>query len=142
MAAYPRLKSKHIHRIKAEKALGRPLKKGEEVHQYDGNINNYGNTNLVICSSSFHRVLHRRRRAMDTCGNPNYRYCAICGNWDDPENLYIKPNDWEARHPECHSKQERERQQEKKRGYSVNFDVLVLEQGHSGGGWNPSGFPT
>lgn len=52
-----------LYQIAAEKALGRPLKKGEVVHHIDGNPRNNNNTNLLICTQSYHCLLHARQDA-------------------------------------------------------------------------------
>lgn len=46
------------HTLKAEKVLGRRLRKGEHVHHIDGNKLNNNNSNLLICSNSYHQSLH------------------------------------------------------------------------------------
>lgn len=49
-----------LHRIVAEKALGRRLKIDEEVHHIDGNKMNASPRNLLICSKKYHKELHQR----------------------------------------------------------------------------------
>lgn len=76
----------HIH--VAERALGRPLPPGAVVHHVDEDKANNAPTNLVICpDQAYHHLLHQRMRAMDACGNPNWRRCELCGQWDDPANM-------------------------------------------------------
>ena len=76
------------HIAVAEKALGKPLPIGSVVHHVDENPQNNEPTNLVVCpSEAYHKLLHRRARAYDACGNANWQLCQYCGKWDDPKNM-------------------------------------------------------
>ena len=50
----------HLHRIIAAHALGRKLKRTEVVHHLNGDKTDNRNSNLLICSGSYHRELHAR----------------------------------------------------------------------------------
>ena len=67
-----------LHRLRAEKALGKPLPKGAEVHHVDGSKN--PDAPLVICQdSAYHNFLHLRMRVVKAGGNPNtQRICSRC----------------------------------------------------------------
>lgn len=49
-----------LHRYRAERALGRKLRAGEEVHHIDGNHLNNVRTNLLICTTEYHKMLHKK----------------------------------------------------------------------------------
>ena len=91
-----------VHIRIAEKALGKPLPKGVQVHHADENTMNNANSNLVICpDKNYHHLLHKRLRAMKATGNPNLRKCVICKQWDDPKNLYFPPSVYSGKHKKC-----------------------------------------
>lgn len=56
-------KAKHV--LLAEKALGRPLPAGVEVHHVDGDGFHNAPSNLVVCPDhAYHLLLHRRARML------------------------------------------------------------------------------
>jgi hypothetical protein len=76
------------HILVAERALGKPLPKGAQVHHVNERRNDNRNKNLVICQdTAYHRLLHLRMRALRGCGKPNFRRCGLCRKFDDPAQL-------------------------------------------------------
>lgn len=99
---------RYIHVSLAEKALGRKLPEGAEVHHVNENKVDNRPENLVICPSrSYHGLLHQRTRALEMCGNANWRRCSYCQQYDDPLVMYIHPNGKQAHHRECRNKYQR-----------------------------------
>lgn len=59
--AYKKYLSRHVHRIEAEKKIGRKLKPGEVVHHKDNNKLNNAHDNLeVLSSQAEHARLHAK----------------------------------------------------------------------------------
>jgi hypothetical protein len=67
-----------VHRLRAERALGKPLPPGAVVHHADGSIS--PDAPLVICQDeAYHRLLHIRTRVVRAGGDPNAdRICSHC----------------------------------------------------------------
>ena len=103
------------HQILAEKALGRQLPKGAQVHHVDENKHNNSPGNLVLCpSDAYHKLLHARQRAMDACGNPNYRKCQFCKEWCDPETMQYNAASKSHHHFACRQAYNKKHWAEKK----------------------------
>lgn len=88
---YLRISGRLEHITIAEHALGKPLPPDAVVHHADGNKLNNEPSNLVICpDNDYHQLLHLRMRALDACGNANWRKCAYCKTYDDPSDMYVR----------------------------------------------------
>ncbi len=88
---------KLAHVAIAEKAIGKPLPSGAEVHHVDQDPTNNSPSNLVICpDAAYHKLLHQRQRAFDACGHYGWRKCQFCQQYDDPANM------WTSRKKACH----------------------------------------
>ncbi len=73
-----RLTQVAVHRLRAEKVLGKRLPPGAIVHHADGTKDINGP--LVICQDrAYHNLLHKRMRVRAAGGDPNTdRICSIC----------------------------------------------------------------
>ena len=99
------------HVVLAERALGKFLPIGAEVHHVNGKRRDNSRGNLVICESvKYHRLLHRRTAALRASGHADWRKCRFCKEHDDPKNLYVNKNN--VSHRECFNQYERDRRPE------------------------------
>ena len=79
---------KFVHVKVAENALGKPLPEGADVHHVNESRSDNRPGNLVICQdSAYHKLLHRRKRAISAGYPAHYLKCPFCKNYDAPENL-------------------------------------------------------
>lgn len=97
--SHPRAHNNHYvfeHILLAEKALGKPLPKGVQVHHHTPE-------QLVICQDpGYHKLLHYRQRALAACGHANWKKCAYCRQYDAPENLFVaRQKSQPSYHYEC-----------------------------------------
>lgn len=89
------------HILVVEEVLGKPMPRGTVVHHINGVANDNQHSNLVLCQDeAYHRLIHKRMRALDACGHPNWLRCWICKLHDDPKYLEIKPHS-KYYHREC-----------------------------------------
>lgn len=54
--------NKLVHRWKAEKKIGRPLRDHEVVHHRNERKTDYSEGNLAVMSRSFHSKMHKKKR--------------------------------------------------------------------------------
>lgn len=75
------------HILRAEKALGKPLPPGVEIHHLNGSRDSGP---LVICQDrAYHKLLHLREKTLRACGHATWAKCWICQKWDSPDNIVV-----------------------------------------------------
>lgn len=114
-------KRKLLHVRIAESVLRKSLPIGAQVHHVNSNPSDNRHSNLVICPNrAYHMLLHVRTKALEACGNPDWRPCVRCKKHDDTSALksYInKSGAFVFYHRECENA---ERRMQKARGKALN----------------------
>lgn len=107
------------HILVAEKTLGKYLPAGVVVHHINGKRDDNTPSNLLICESeNYHKLIHRRKRALEACGHTDWFRCNICHGYGNPENMTINPKkDSIAVHKECNRVQQAKYRELKKINY-------------------------
>jgi hypothetical protein len=79
------------HVLVAERALGKPLRVGVNVHHVNEVVSDNRSANLVVCENwLYHRLLHQRMRAMRTCGDPSALKCEHCSGYQNQDKMSRK----------------------------------------------------
>lgn len=101
------------HVLIVERAIGRKLKGGEEVHHFNEVRSDNRHENLVVCPDHrYHELLHMRSKALAACGNASHRLCKFCGEYDDPEKMFV--NNRSCYHRACGNAYKRAYRQSRK----------------------------
>jgi hypothetical protein len=100
------------HILIVEVVMGKALPVKAEIHHIDGIGSRNEHSNLVACQShGYHMLLHRIQKALRACGNPSWRECRFCHEYDDPKKLTIYGR--RAQHQDCASEYKRNLQRSK-----------------------------
>ena len=91
------------HVFVVESALGHKLPDGAMVHHVNGDTTDNRRENLVVCQdAAFHKLLHRRSRALSGCGHADWISCVVCKQWGAPGSMYFIRGS-SGRHARCHA---------------------------------------
>jgi len=101
------------HILIIEKVLGKALPLKAKTHHVNEVRHDNRNENIVVCENdAYHFLLHMRKRALEACGNANWRKCVFCKEYDPPEKMFINSQDT-AYHRSCCNKYAVQRRRKK-----------------------------
>ena len=103
------------HILIAEKVLGKQLPPSAIIHHANRNRSNNKKSNLVICQDqAYHKLIHMRLMAYESCGNANWRRCLYCKRYSDPNKMYVSEKFSYAYHRKCRNEYSRMRRSKNK----------------------------
>lgn len=93
---------KREHIMVAERALGKPLPPGAEVHHVNDDKTDNRNSNLVICQdSAYHHLLHCRAKRLREFGRLDVKRCVNCQGVKRLSDFYRDRQRWDGRGARC-----------------------------------------
>lgn len=126
---HPRAKKRYVHEhvLIVERVMGKPLRRGAEIHHVNEDGLDNRPDNLVVCQDkAYHSLLHRRMRALAACGDANARRCQYCKRYDAPANLRRTATPGRMPyHLECQRANEQERKARRRRSTQSIRGVLA-----------------
>lgn len=93
---------KYVHRTVASKVLGRQLTNKEIVHHVDYDKNNCKRNNLLICSQTYHMMIHKRWDAMLAGFDwKTHSLCSVCKEYHSLKEFAKSKNKSSGVHNIC-----------------------------------------
>lgn len=125
----------YLHRVNAEKKIGRRLRKGEQVHHKDGIRDNNEWDNLIVKKDrAAHAVEHRKRTDLKLPDEPNYYVECLCGCGEKflKYDEINRPRDYVSGHNPVQSELQDKIKAALKRG-EMSVTEIVKLTGHKSG---------
>ena len=104
---HPRAHNNRVqeHILVAERAIRRTLPQGAQVHHVNEVRSDNRGSNLVICEDmAYHKLLHKRTRAVKAGFPANWLRCWRCKAYDATENLILYQRKHDTSTTNFHSK--------------------------------------
>lgn len=90
------------HVLVVERALGKCLPDGAQVHHINGVRDDNRPENLVACNDlKYHMLLHSRAKALAACGHADWIKCFVCKVYGPVGEVERNARSRRATHPDC-----------------------------------------